>query len=148
MVLTMLVIAWALGIALADILSRRIPNIFSVGAIFCGLAYLAYAGQAILGGGWFEVMAGMLIALLLTLPAYLMRWLGAGDVKLLLAIAALGGWKVVLTSFAVAGILGSVSTVAVLQYATYFGQGPTSKRWLPFGAMLAMGLIASMQFKW
>lgn len=140
--------SWALGIALSDALSRRIPNVFSLGAIICGLAYLAYVGQAPLGGGWLEVMAGMLIAILLTLPAYFMRWLGAGDVKLLLAIAVLGGWKAVLTSFAVAGVLGGISVAAVMQYAAYSGQGPVRKRWLPFGALLAMGLIASMRFKW
>lgn len=148
MILPMLVVAWALGIALSDILSRRIPNVFSIGALIGGIAYLVYAGQAPLGGAWLEVITGMLIAILLTLPAYFLRWLGGGDVKLMLAIAALGGWKVVLTSFAVAGLLAGLTSMFVMQYAAYTGQGPATKRWLPFGAMLAMGLIASMRFQW
>jgi Flp pilus assembly protein protease CpaA len=144
----LLVIAWALGITLSDALRRRIPNLFSLGAIAGGLIYLISTGHAVLNANWLDVLLGLLLALLLTLPAYLMRWLGAGDVKLLLAIASLGGWKVVLSSFAVAGILGGISALAVMQYAAYFGYSPANKRWLPFGAMLAVGLIASMGFKW
>lgn len=143
-----LIVSWALGVTLSDLMSRRIPNALSLGAIVCGLGYLAYTGQAVLGGSWLDVLLGVLLGLLLTLPAYLMRWLGAGDVKLLLAIAALGGWQYVLTSFAVAGLISGITAVAVMQYATYFGQGPASKRWLPFGAMLSAGLIISMGIKW
>lgn len=143
-----MIISWALGITLSDVVSRRIPNVFSLGAVTVGLVYLAYAGHAVIGGNWLDVLLGALLALLLTLPAYIMRWLGAGDVKLLVAIASLGGWKLVLTSFAVAGLMSGVSAVAVIQYATYFGSGPTNKRWLPFGAMLATGLIISIGFEW
>ena len=143
-----LIVAWALGIALSDLASRRIPNVFSLGACACGLAWLAYAGHSVLGSDLLAVLLGMLLAVLLTLPAYLMRWLGAGDVKLLLAIAVLGGWKSVLTSFAVAGFLGGIAAVAVMQYSAYFGRAPSTKRWLPFGAMLASGFIVSMGVKW
>lgn len=143
-----IVVAWALGITLSDALWRRIPNLFSLGAITGGLIYLVYAEHAVLSASWLDVFLGLLLALLLTLPAYLMRWLGAGDVKLLLAIAVLGGWKVVLSSFVVAGILGGISVLAVMQYATYFGYNPANKRWLPFGALLATGLIVSLGLKW
>ena len=139
-----LIVAWALGITLSDLASRRIPNVFSLGAILGGLGYLAYTGQALLAGDWLDVLLGMLLALLLTLPAYLLRWLGAGDAKLLLAIAALGGWQYVLTSFAIAGLLSGVTTLAMLQYSTYSGRNLAAGRWIPFGAMLTVGLIASM----
>jgi len=143
-----MIISWALGIMLSDALSRRIPNVFSLSAVIGGLAYLAYAGHAVLGGNWVDVLLGLLLALLLTLPAYLMRWLGAGDVKLLVAIACLGGWQVVLASFAVAGLMSGICALAVMQYTAYFGRGPTKKRWLPFGAMLATGLISNIGFNW
>ena len=89
-----------------------------------------------------------LLALLLTMPAYLLRWLGAGDVKLLLAIAVMGGWQYVLTSFVIAGLVSGITTLAMLQYSTYSGHQLTAGRWMPFGAMLAAGLIASMGIKW
>ncbi|HYD34018.1 MAG TPA: A24 family peptidase [Methylophilaceae bacterium] len=142
-----LIVAWALGIVVSDVSSRRIPNAFSLGAVVGGLAYLAYFGHAVLNGSLVDVLLGVLLALLLTVPAYMMSWLGAGDVKLLLAIASLGGWQSVLTSFAVAGLLGAVCALAVMQYATYSGQAPARKRWVPFGAMLAAGLIVSMGFR-
>lgn len=142
-----LIVSWALGITLSDLTSRRIPNVLSLGAVLGGLGYLAYTGQAILAGGWIDVLLGMLLALLLTLPAYLLRWLGAGDAKLLLAIAALGGWQYVLTSFAIAGLVSGVTTLAMLQYSTYSGRNLAAGRWVPFGAMLATGLIASMGIK-
>lgn len=143
-----LAIAWALGIALSDLSARRIPNVLSLGACACGLIYLAFSGYAVLGADWLAVLVGIVLAVLLTLPAYLMRWLGAGDVKLLLAIAVLGGWKSVLGSFAIAGLLGGIAAVAVLQYAAYSGRSPSAKRWLPFGAMLASGFIVSIGVKW
>lgn len=133
---------------LSDLMSRRIPNVFSLGAIVGGLAYLAYAGHALVIASSLDVGLGLLLALVLTLPAYLVRWLGAGDVKLLLAIACLGGWKLVLTSFAVAGLLSGICALVMMQWATYFGHSPANKRWLPFGAMLSTGLILSMGFKW
>ena len=143
-----LIVSWALGITLSDVVSRRIPNALSLGAILGGLGYLAYTGQAVLAGGWLDVLLGLLLALLLTMPAYLLRWLGAGDVKLLLAIAVMGGWQYVLTSFVIAGLVSGITTLAMLQYSTYSGHQLTAGRWMPFGAMLAAGLIASMGLKW
>lgn len=143
-----IIISWAVGITLSDLLSRRIPNVFSLGAIVGGLAYLGYVGHAVVIASWLDVGIGLLLALLLTLPAYLARWLGAGDVKLLLAIASLGGWKLVITSFAVAGLLSGICALGMMQWATYFGHRPANERWLPFGAMLSTGLIVSMGFKW
>ena len=71
------------------------------------------------------------------------RLLGAGDVKLLFAIGLLGGWKVVLISFAVAGILGGIAAVSGLMLARYSGFPLASGRWLPFGAALAIGLTTA-----
>lgn len=143
-----LAIAWALGIALSDLTARRIPNVLSLGACAGGLIFLAFSGHAMLGADGLAVLLGVVLAVLLTLPAYIMRWLGAGDVKLLLAIGILGGWKSALGSFAIAGLLGGIAAVAVLQYAAYSGRSPSAKRWLPFGAMLASGFIVSIGVKW
>lgn len=143
-----LAVAWALGIALSDITYRRIPNVFSLGACTIGLVYLAYFHQAVLGTDWLGVLLGISLALVLTLPAYLMRWLGGGDAKLLLAIATLGGWNAVVTSFAVAGLLGGLTAFGMLQYSTYSRRNMPVGRWLPFGAMLAMGFIVSMGVEW
>lgn len=139
-----LVTSWALAMIISDISARRIPNLFSLGGTLFAFVYLAATGDAALGGGWLGVGAGVLLSLLLTLPAYLLRWLGAGDVKLLFAIAALGGWQAVLLSFAVAGLLAGAIAAVWPIIAPYFGYSITNKRWLPFGAALSVGLLVAI----
>lgn len=143
-----LVLGWALCIVWIDAKARRIPNGLNLGAAVAGLAFAIFTGQAMLEAGYMDILLGLLLAALLTIPAYLQRLLGAGDAKLLLAIAMLGGWKAVLVSFAVAGLLGGFTVFAMLQYSTYSGRGMPNGRWLPFGALLAMGLITSLGIRW
>jgi prepilin peptidase CpaA len=77
-----------LGAAAAwiDLRTRRIPNVLTLGA--------AAAAPVLLGvvGGWNAVVwsvAGWCMGLVLFLPLFLLRGMGAGDVKLL---AAFGAW--------------------------------------------------------
>ena len=136
-----LVTSWALAMIISDISARRIPNLFSLGGAVLAIVYLAATGDAVLGGGWLDVGIGVLLSLLLTLPAYMLRWLGGGDVKLLFAIAVLGGWQAVLVSFAIGGLLAGAIAVVWPMIVPYFGYSLTSKRWLPFGAALSAGLL-------
>lgn len=138
------VIAWGLVVLVTDIAARRIPNLYSLGAAVVGLVYLAYNGEAVLGGNWQAVLLGAGLALLLTLPGYMARWLGAGDVKLLFAIALLGGWQAVLISFMVAGLLGGLLAWSALFLQRYTGRPLPENRWLPFGAALALGLLVTI----
>ena len=138
------VIAWGLAVLVTDLAVRRIPNLYSLGAAVVGLAFLAYTGEAVLGGSWVAVLLGTGLALVLTLPGYLAHWLGAGDVKLLFAIALLGGWQAVLVSFVVAGLLGGLLAWAALLLQRYAGRPLPARRWLPFGAALALGLLVAI----
>lgn len=142
-----LVVAWSLAVLATDLSVRRIPNWYSIAAIALASIFLAVTGQAVLGASWQAVLLGAALALALTLPGYLARWLGAGDVKLLFAIGVLGGWQVVLVSFAVAGILGGIAALSGLMLARYSGYPGTAGRWLPFGAALAVGLLVSIGVK-
>lgn len=127
-----------------DLTVRRIPNLYSIGAALLALAFLAVTGEAMLGANRQAVLPGVALALALTLPGYFARWLGAGDVKLLIAIGLLGGWQVVLISFAVAGLLGGAAVLSGLMLARYSGYPMTAGRWLPFGAALAIGLLVAI----
>lgn len=142
-----LVIAWGLAVLATDLSVRRIPNLFSMAAAVLAVAFLAVTGEGVLGASWQAVLAGAALALALTLPGYFARLLGAGDVKFLLAIGLLGGWQVVLISFAIGGLLGGAAALSGLVLARYAGFPLSAGRWLPFGAALAIGLLVAIVFQ-
>jgi prepilin peptidase CpaA len=117
----------ALAIAAAacvfDLRWRRIPNLLTFGGAAAGLAYaLAMHGAAGLissGGGWLAGAA-------LFLPFFLLRGMGAGDVKLLACIGAwLGPGPVVWVALYTA-IAGGVLAVAVALAAGYLRRALTN----------------------
>jgi prepilin peptidase CpaA len=79
-------LAVALIACLCDLRTRRIPNALTFGAALAGLCvHCAVDGV----GGFFIALGGWLTGVALFLPFYLLRGLGAGDVKLL---GAVGAW--------------------------------------------------------
>lgn len=87
----MLFAAWALGLALWDLRYQRLPNGATWGGMAVGLLWLMFTGQGLLGSGVFTTLFGLLLGLLLLLPAYAFRLVGAGDVKFLMAVGVLAG---------------------------------------------------------
>jgi prepilin peptidase CpaA len=83
--------AWAVR---EDLLAHRIPNRLT-GPLLClgCLLQFAFGGWSALG----QAALGTLVGLAILLPLYLLRAMGAGDVKLLAAIGALLGprWALV-----------------------------------------------------
>lgn len=140
----MLVVIWCVTVLIADLAYRRIPNWISLGAIAVALAMFAYSGKSLLGASWLSMLLGVVVALSLTLPGYLMHQLGAGDVKLLAAIALLAGWKAVLVSFCVGALLTALVALVVMAGARYASYQLSHRRWLPFGAALSIGLLLSI----
>lgn len=140
-----LVVLWSLLVLTSDLTARRIPNFLSIGAALFAAIFLVVSGMTVLGANWQAALVGMALGLLLTLPAYLARWLGAGDVKLVVAIGLLDGWQGVVASFAVAGLLAGMVAVAWMTLERYGGSPmPTTRRWLPFGAALAVGMLVKI----
>ena len=139
-----LVVAWSLAVLVTDLSVRRIPNILSLGAMAVALGVLAYSGHSLLGATWPSMLLGVVLALALTLPGYFAHWLGAGDIKLLVAIALLGGWETVLISFAVGALLGGLVVLVLMMVARYSRQSLSSRRWIPLGAALSLGLLLAL----
>src|SRR5215813_2561258 len=97
--------------AVLDVRWRRIPNWLALGALLLGLllqvSRFGLPGVAI-------GLAGAALGFGLLLPFYMLRAVGAGDVKLLAAVGAMVGPQNLLTVALGAAIVGGVMSVAVL----------------------------------
>lgn len=97
-----LISQWAGAFALAgaacwfDLRTRRIPNGLTISAAACGVvaATLAHGGHGAVSSG-----TGLLAGLAIFFPLFLLKGLGAGDVKLM---GALGAWLGTSVIFSVA----------------------------------------------
>jgi prepilin peptidase CpaA len=73
---------------IVDLRSRRIPNLLS--AFGLGLAFaLAFAAHG--ASGLWTSLQGLLLAFAIFLPAFLLRAVGAGDVKLMMVVGGMVG---------------------------------------------------------
>lgn len=89
------VVVLALCVSYFDLRERRIPNKLLAAALCFGLGVHAWAGSAlgiefVARAMMFSVL-GMLLAAICLLPAYFIRQMGAGDVKLLMVFGFLLG---------------------------------------------------------
>lgn len=74
--------------AVVDWRLRRIPNLLCLAGILLGFSVHVFNDGAL---GAANAAMGMSVAFLLGLPLWLAGWLGAGDVKLVMAVATLTG---------------------------------------------------------
>src|SRR5690348_13114929 len=94
-----------------DLRWRKIPNWLVLSGLIVGFA---------LNGFLFEwqgvklAALGLGIAFAVYFPLYLIRAMGAGDVKLMMAIGSLVGWAAWLFIFIFTGVIGGVIAIAVL----------------------------------
>ena len=151
-----LVMAWG------DIKTRRIPNYLTLGTAVAGLGF-----QLGCHGWWglWSGFLGLLLGLGLLLPLYLLRGMGAGDVK---ALAALGAWlgpRDTFFLFLYMGISGGVLIILFLAWKghlwSYIRRGfrflrnlcfpqfasmnpaesPPPQLRLPYASALALGML-------
>jgi len=95
-----------------DLRYRRIPNALTVPALGAALCMHSAVGA---GQGLLLSAAGALAAGALLLPGFLMRFTGAGDVKLLMAVGALlsfpDGFVAALLALVLGGLLGLLAAL-------------------------------------
>jgi prepilin peptidase CpaA len=96
---------------LIDLRTRRIPNWLTLSGFILGLGLNTYFGH---GEGFRLALAGCGLALLFYLPLYLIRAMGAGDVKFMAALGAIIGPQNWLTLFLIAAVLGGVASVCLV----------------------------------
>jgi prepilin peptidase CpaA len=109
--LATILVALVLAAAFWDLKSRRIPNWLSLTGIICGVALNSFLF------GWTglkDSLAGMGTAFGVYFVLYLVRAMGAGDVKLMAAVGSFvgpGNWFFI---FMITAILGGVIALTVL----------------------------------
>lgn len=101
-----LLLAAVTAAAAFDIRSRRIPNALVVPAFLAGLAVHAFLGGF---DGFLRAAAGAGLALLVYFPLFLLRGMGAGDVKLMAAVGALAGARAWFWIFVAAAVTGAAA---------------------------------------
>jgi len=146
----------------SDVQRRRIPNGVAAFLAATGIAYSVAAsttpGRALLASA-----GGLLLGLVLWLPLYGVRWLGAGDVKLFAAAGAwlgpartlegaligafAGGVLAIVWMLFMYGLNGTAATAAMSianpRNIANHGVDGQSRRAIPYGVALAIGAMTA-----
>ena len=78
-----------------DLSTEKIPNWLTFSALFCGFALNTYFAQL---NGVFLSFLGFALAFAILIPTFLLKILGAGDIKLMMGIGAFMGPQLLFTS--------------------------------------------------
>jgi prepilin peptidase CpaA len=105
--------------AVIDVQTRRLPNLLTFGSAAAALAYHTWAGGL---QGLGLSAAGWAVGIGLFLPMFLLRGMGAGDVKLLGAVGAWLGPMAVLYAGLYSVIAGGVLALVVGARHGYLGK--------------------------
>ncbi len=144
-----------------DLVRRRVPN-WLVAMLAAGGLLYSLVGHA----GLLASVAGLVLGLLIWIPSWLMRLLGAGDVKLFAATGAWLGPIGTLEAAVWAGIIGGLlSLVWLLRYRGVWGtvlslsalradpkgaiqrdRDAPSRKALPYAVALAAGALTAAWF--
>lgn len=148
MIQGLVVFVWLVLCAVQDVRQRQIANRLTLGAVLLALLYLLWSGSTWLGMSRSEGVWALVLALLLTLPGYALGRLGAGDVKLLAALALASNSTYLLWSLIGAGVANVAWLVCGPRLLPLASQGvrarlgylvvdPSKK--LPFAPFLLVG---------
>lgn len=167
---TVLLFSLLIWAAVTDVRSRRIPNKLTLTGLVLGLLYSAFV-PFWRDHGLLWALGGAVVALVLLFPLWMLRVLGAGDVKLMAMVGSLVGLDAITDAMLASLIAGGVLAIAYslwhgklrLMFANvgrvfYQGgaalatrtplggalQGWESVGKLPFGLAIAAGTIASV----
>ena len=147
-----------------DLSSHRIPNGLTLGALALGIALQAYGGGL---HGFGLSVAGAAAGFASLLPFYLMKGMGAGDVKLMMAAGAFLGPVDAFVAVLLSLIAGAVLAVVIVVWRvanstgvpalsgngaggdsklqSAFSRASTEK--FPYAAAIAAGVVATMWFR-
>ena len=106
--------------AIYDLRYRRIPNWLVLGGLVLGVGLntTLYAVAGMQFAGLTRALLGMGLALLIYVPLYALRAMGAGDAKLMAAVGSIVGPGNWIGLFVVTALIGGLVAVVVLLFAS------------------------------
>jgi prepilin peptidase CpaA len=107
-----LLLALVVLAATYDVATRRIPNWLTASGVLLGVT-LNTLQHPIWPGLRFSI-AGFLPALVIYMALYRLRAMGAGDVKLMAAVASLVGWQNWTAIFLITALIGGVAALILV----------------------------------
>jgi prepilin peptidase CpaA len=103
-----------LGAAVYDVRYRRIPNWLSMSGVLLGIGLNGFLYQ-----GWPGVrlsLQGLAMGFGVYFLLYMLRAMGAGDVKLMAAVGAIVGWRDWFGTFLITAIIGGLMALILVAY--------------------------------
>jgi prepilin peptidase CpaA len=117
--LKVVLICTVLAAAIFDLRYRRIPNWLNLSAIVLGIGLNVLVFEV---HGFILALLGLGCSLLVYVPLYLVRGMGAGDVKLMAAVGAIVGPMNWLCIFLFTAILGGVVSLIYVVFRKRLNQ--------------------------
>lgn len=108
-----ILLALLVGASYFDLRARRVPNGLNLLGLVAGLTTQWFSCQI---DGLAAAAVGGFAALTCSLPLYLMRGLGAGDVKLLCVIGVFLGWPIIMQAMLFSLWVGGSFGLAILAW--------------------------------
>ena len=136
----LMIILWLMACAYMDAREQRVPNALTLPMMALALLQLALHQSSLSNAPASAALIAAGLALVLTLPGFILARLGGGDVKLLLALGLASSPPVVLASF----IYGSVALACwALVRRWRFGTNLASPE-MAFAPSLLFGVLLNM----
>jgi prepilin peptidase CpaA len=146
---------WFAVCADQDARCRKVSNWLTLGGGLFALVWLLMVGNSWLGAPAQQAWWALLLTLIMTLPGYALNRLGAGDVKLLVALALTTDALHILGTFIGAGVASVIWLVARQKVWRHVSQrlrrrypnlAPETSSKQPFVPFLLVGFIATVAF--
>lgn len=113
--------------AIYDLRFRRIPNWTVLAGLVLGIGLNAFLFE---WAGVRTSLLGLGLAFAIYFPLYLLRGMGAGDVKLMAAVGSIVGWANWLGIFFLTAIVGGIAAIALLASRRQLGRGLSNAGYL------------------
>jgi prepilin peptidase CpaA len=98
----------------SDFIEHRVRNAWLMVALVLGAGWMIWSWLKNNNAVPWMAAFSLLIGLLVLLPFYVMRWMGAGDVKFFATLGFLLGGKALLPIWIIASVLGGLHAVAIV----------------------------------